>query len=262
MSGICTNRLTLEEDLAFWGRHGIVDVGVPLRKVGNRDAQRVADAGVRVSNLLAWGRHSTIAPLGPRITSSSSLPSSKLPRCAEKLSSLRRVPPVLSVGRKQHSRGASLPSSCSWAHLSVCLLEHTNQLRHDVGFVHSLRDAVDLARPVEVGVVVEVNVCWMERGLALTLAEAADLIGLVQVSDTMPGTHCTPDRAVPGDGIIPLGRVLGEVLATGYDGAFDLEMIGPRIEAEGYERAVPRAVSSLRNLLDGIDHRRAESGHR
>ena len=55
VNGICTNRLTLHEDLAFWERHGIVDVGIPLRKLGSGDARRVADAGLRVSNLLAWG---------------------------------------------------------------------------------------------------------------------------------------------------------------------------------------------------------------
>ncbi len=132
------------------------------------------------------------------------------------------------------------------------LLEHTNQLRVDVGFVHTLRDAVDLVRSVGIGVVVEVNACWMERGLAVTLADAADLIGLVQVSDTMPGTRCTPHRAVPGDGMIPLARILGDILAVGYTGAFDLEMIGPLIEAEGYEKAVPRAANALRVLLDDI----------
>ena len=262
MSGICTNRLTLEEDLAFWGRQGIVDVGIPLRKVGNRDAQRVADAGVRVSNLLAWG---------PPLEDRSSWPAyhELIELAFEQAATMRAEALVVTTGPAGSLSWEE--AALAWRELALelfagapvrVLLEHTNQLRHDVGFVHSLRDAVDLARPVEVGVVVEVNACWTERGLALTLAEAADLIGLVQVSDTMPGTHCTPDRAVPGDGIIPLGRVLGEVLATGYDGAFDLEMIGPRIEAEGYERAVPRAVSSLRNLLDGIDHRRAESGHR
>jgi hypothetical protein len=33
---------------------------------------------------------------------------------------------------------------------------------------------------------------------------------------------------------------------------FDLELIGPRIDAEGYERAVPRAVDALGALLDRL----------
>ena len=51
-------------------------------------------------------------------------------------------------------------------------LEHTNSLRVDVGFVHTLRDAVDLARRLDVGVCMEVNACWAERDLAATVGRA------------------------------------------------------------------------------------------
>jgi hypothetical protein len=33
---------------------------------------------------------------------------------------------------------------------------------------------------------------------------------------------------------------------------FDLELIGPRIDEEGYDRAVPRAVETLGALLDRL----------
>jgi sugar phosphate isomerase/epimerase len=217
---------------------------------------------VRVSNLLGWG---------PRLDDRSSWPEylERIDSAFEQAITMGAECLVVTTGP-----AGSLDwerAARSWSDLAEevfvgapvrVLLEHTNQLRHDIGFVHTLRDAADLVRPLGLGLVVEVNACWMERGLAHTLSDAADLIGLVQVSDTMPGTRCTPDRAVPGDGMIPLGRVLGEILAAGYRGAFDLEMIGPRIEAEGYEKAVPRALAALRVLLDGIDLRRAESGHR
>jgi sugar phosphate isomerase/epimerase len=122
-------------------------------------------------------------------------------------------------------------------------------LRVDVGFVHTLRDVVDLARRLEVGVVMECNACWAERGLADTIEAGADLFRLVQVSDFVIGTLCTPHRTVPGDGDIPLERILGQVAGAGYPGVFDLELIGPRIEEEGYDAAVPRAVKALEGLL-------------
>ncbi len=259
VNGICTNRLTLGEDLAFWHRHGITDVGIPLRKVRDGDAARVAAAGLRVSNLLGWG---------PPLDEPASWPGYRklIASAFEDAVTMDAEALVVTTG-PAGSLGWE-EAAATWCELSAelfrdapvrVLLEHTNQLRHDVGFVHTLRDAVDLVRASGMGVVVEVNACWMERGLARTLEEAAELIGLVQVSDTMPGTRCTPDRAVPGDGMIPLARVLAEILAVGYRGAFDLEMIGPRIEAEGYDRAVPRAVEALRVLLDDIDLGRAES---
>ena len=62
----------------------------------------------------------------------------------------------------------------------------------------------------------------------------------VQVSDAVAGSVTTPDRAVPGDGDIPLESLLGRILEAGYQGAFDLEVIGPRIEQEGYASAIGR----------------------
>jgi sugar phosphate isomerase/epimerase len=95
----------------------------------------------------------------------------------------------------------------------------------------------------------EVNACWAERDLASTIASSMDVIRLVQVSDFKIGTLATPDRRVPGDGDIPLARIIGQVLHAGYGGVFDLELIGPQIDAEGYESAVPRAVEVLGSML-------------
>ena len=131
-------------------------------------------------------------------------------------------------------------------------VEHTNSLRVDVGFVHSLRDVVDLARRLGTGVCMEVNACWAERGLADTIAGSSDVIRLVQVSDFAIGTLSTPNRLVPGDGDIPLERIIGQVLASGYTGVFDLELIGPKIDSEGYASAVPRAVDGLGRMLTAL----------
>jgi sugar phosphate isomerase/epimerase len=74
----------------------------------------------------------------------------------------------------------------------------------------------------------------------------------VQVSDYVVGTHTTPDRVVPGDGDIPLERILRTLVDAGYRGAYDIELIGPRIETEGYEQAVTRAVRHVDRLLREI----------
>ena len=132
-------------------------------------------------------------------------------------------------------------------------LEHTNSLRPDIGFVHRLRDAVDLARRLGIGVCMEINACWLERALDDTVADGVDTFRLVQVSDFVLGTVDTPNRAVPGDGDIPLARILGQVLAAGYAGAFDLEIIGPRIEQEGYESAVHRSVDNVAAILHELE---------
>ena len=45
---------------------------------------------------------------------------------------------------------------------------------------------------------------------------------------------------------------MGLLLAAGYPGAFDIELVGPRIEAEGYEMAVPRAVRAIEAVLERL----------
>ena len=128
-------------------------------------------------------------------------------------------------------------------------LEHTNSLRVDVSFVHTLRDAIDLARRLDIFVCMEINACWAERGLSRTIVEGIDRIGIVQVSDFAVGTLSTPNRLVPGDGDIPLRRIVDQLLDAGYEGVFDLELVGPKIEEEGYRSAIERSCVYVSELL-------------
>ncbi len=99
----------------------------------------------------------------------------------------------------------------------------------------------------------EINACWAERGLGDTIRNGVDTITIVQLSDFAIGTMNTPNRLVPGDGDIPMERIVGQLLAAGYCGVFDLEMIGPRIEEEGYASASVRAVEYVGDLLTNLD---------
>ena len=130
-------------------------------------------------------------------------------------------------------------------------VENTNGLRFDLGFLHNLRDTIDVAKRAGVGVCMEVNNIWGERALRATIAAGVDAIRMVQVNDFVVGTTSTPDRAVPGDGDIPLARIFGYLADAGYTGPYELEIVGPRIEAEGYPGAVRRSLEFIDRLLRG-----------
>ena len=130
-------------------------------------------------------------------------------------------------------------------------LEPTSQLRMDLAFLHSFDEALDFVDQIRspwLGVVLELNNAWIERRLYANIRARTDRIALVQVSDFKVGTMSASTRVVPGDGDIPLRRILGALGTAGYDRWYDIELIGPAIEAEGYESVVPRAIARFREL--------------
>ncbi|WP_232492487.1 sugar phosphate isomerase/epimerase family protein [Novosphingobium kaempferiae] len=132
------------------------------------------------------------------------------------------------------------------------LVENASPLNADIHMAHTLPDATLLARIAGIGVCVELHACWTEAMLRDNLADALPLAGLVQVSDYVLGDRSTPCRAVPGDGAIPLEAILRDVLDLGYRGLFDLELVGPRIAAEGPREACTRSARYLSDMLDRL----------
>ena len=136
------------------------------------------------------------------------------------------------------------------------MVENSSELYADVHIAHTLRDAVTLAELAGVGVCIDLFACWAEAGLRESIGRAMPGCQLVQVCDYVYGDRSLPSRAVPGDGAIPVRRILEWTLQAGYTGTFDLELIGPRIDAEGRLAAVRRSADilgeTLRELLDGL----------
>lgn len=264
VSAVSSWRWGLDEDLALWDRLGVRHVGLSLRKLeeagSERAVARLRDAGVRASNVVELGWWD----LADRSTWSR-----QADRLAVAVEAAHRLGGclVLTTGPARGMEWDAAADALGEALVPVravaeragvpLTLENTSPLRLDLSFVTTWRDTVDLARRLGVGACLEVNSCFAERDLEAAIHGARDVLGHVQVSDFVVGSLCTPDRAVPGDGDVPLGRVLGAVLAAGYAGAFEVEMVGPRIESEGYEPAIRRAVAHLDGLLASLDGARA-----
>ncbi len=131
-------------------------------------------------------------------------------------------------------------------------IENASALYADIHIAHSLADTVTLAERAGLGVCIELFFCWAEAGLEQLFARAMPRCRLVQLSDYVYGDRALPARAVPGDGAIPLERLVASLLAAGYGGAFDLELLGPRIDAEGAPAALARAAARVGALLERL----------
>jgi sugar phosphate isomerase/epimerase len=131
-------------------------------------------------------------------------------------------------------------------------IENASTLYADLHIAHSLRDTVALAEQAGIGICMDLYGCWTEAALRETMERAVPRCHIMQVSDYVYGDRALPARAVPGDGAIPLHRLLEWALAAGYQGAFDLELIGPRIDREGHLAAVRRAAEEVGKTLDSL----------
>ncbi|HUB58188.1 MAG TPA: sugar phosphate isomerase/epimerase [Mycobacterium sp.] len=129
------------------------------------------------------------------------------------------------------------------------LVENASSFNADIHIAHTLADTITLAGLAGIGLCIEWHACWMEAGLKTLLRQAIPMTGLMQVSDYVLGDRTAPCRAVPGDGVIPLDRILGDVLEAGYEGVFDIELVGPRIAAEGARAATQRAAQRVSEIL-------------
>src|SRR5579864_4235045 len=93
---------------------------------------------------------------------------------------------------------------------------------------------------------------WMKRDAREVLKRAAPHLALVQICDVIIGSTGRPPpggRVHIGEGELPIRRLMQEILDSGYEGVFDLEVLGPLIEKEGYDSAVRRCVANASALL-------------
>lgn len=246
VNSICSWGLPFQGDLELWADVGIDHVGLIEPKLDafgwEASPAAVRDAGLRVSSISCF-RSGTA-------------------RSLELCTKVGAKVLYLSTGgygpipweEAATAFGAEMqPLAGRAAELGVKLaVEPTNPLRADHSFVHSLRDALDLARRCGMSVVVDLYSTWYERGLEALLGANPDLLALVQVCDYTLGTTDMPNRSVVGDGDIPIGRILAATLEAGYTGPFDIEILGPRVEAEGYRSAIARSAERTSELLDHL----------
>ena len=259
VNAICTRGWPLERDLRFWQSNRYRQVGLVSYKLD--DAAAAADA-VRLAGLTV----SNVAIAQPFTLGQPENWAAQRERIGVLLEQAR----ALDAGCVYMNSGSSAsrmtvdesieafcaavaPVAARARALGVRLaLEPSAQANHDRGCVHSLRDALSVADQTGLDVVVDLQTCWLERGLAAMVSEHLDQVALVQVSDFVVGTEIRLSRSVPGDGDIPLRRIIGNLLEAGYPGAFDLEILGPRIEEEGYDSAVPRGAQWLSDCLTAL----------
>ena len=246
LSSICSMNQSLDEDFALWSDLGVDHVGLisPKFDIAGWDAGRLAivDSGLRVSSMSCYKdgiaqslEFSAAVDADVLYVVSGGAGSVPWDEAAEQFCD--DLAPLVARGRELGVRLA---------------VEPTNPLRTDVSFVHSVRDTIDLARMADMGIVIDFYSAWYERGLDELVHTNIDVVALVQICDYELGTFDMPNRSAVGDGAIPVERLMSLMLDAGYDGPFDLEILGPRIEAEGYRAPIARSLERASAMLERL----------
>ena len=128
-------------------------------------------------------------------------------------------------------------------------LEPTSHLYADASIAHRLTDTIALIRAAGIDLGIDLFACWFDADIEAAIAAGGGAAALVQVSDYVAGDRGLPCRAVPGDGMMRLERLIPQIHAAGFRGYYDIELFGPRIDAEGAEFALARAIERLGQLI-------------
>jgi sugar phosphate isomerase/epimerase len=258
ISALSSFRWSFDEDLALWRKLGTSWAGVISNKLGDDlDAgfTRLDEAGIRVAT--AIGANFDL-----------STPASWEARRAELHAMIDAVAAhggwsvYITHGRTTGAiwrdvfalfAEAVAPTVAHAREKGVRFAIETTE-RADVSFITNLRDGLYAAEQTGIGLVVDLNLCWMTRDLRELLLDAAPHIALVQISDTQIGKSMGPgalpmSRVPFGEGDLPIERLLRDVKDTGYAGPLDLELPGPLGETEGYEPVIRRGAEKASALM-------------
>lgn len=255
INALCSIRWSFEQDLDLWRRIGVHHAGLLISKLeGDRKAkgQLLRGAGIRPTTIVCGG-FDLSAP--DSWSETRKILNGALEFAAEYGCESVYFPPGCGTGSPWDEVVAQLGKAVApcvrYSQLCGVRLGIEPSLRVNVSFINSLRDAVDVCRQTGLAVVADFGNCWMEQDLHDVLQRASPHLCLIQITDMATQSAVKPGscRVQIGDGDLPLQRLLHAVLDTGYRGYFDLEVLGPDVEAEGYDRAVTRGVKRASALL-------------
>jgi len=131
-------------------------------------------------------------------------------------------------------------------------IEVIHPLRQDLSFINTLDDAREIASRAgrRGGYVLDFWHSGWERGLLDGIRrDAARCIHAVQVSDYKRATMRTMDRALLGQGILPLQAMIRALEDGGYRGWYEIEIISDDVDRVGYERVLRHTRRAMTRLL-------------
>ena len=88
-----------------------------------------------------------------------------------------------------------------------------------------------------------------DKRLSRHMAEVAPRTAMVQLGDARRPPEGEQNRCRLGDGVLPLAEIVAALKKAGYDGYYDVELLGEEIEAADYQGLLDHAKEAFRELV-------------
>jgi sugar phosphate isomerase/epimerase len=263
MNETTTFRWSFEEDVANYAAAGIPAIGVWRQKLsdcGQTKAQELLDrSGLRVSHLFWAGGFTGSEGRSYRESVEDAV---EAVRTAAALKTGTLV--VYSGARAGHTynhakrliQGALRELLPLAGELGVTLAVEPMHpgCATEWTFLTSLDDVLNLLGVVaspHVKMVLDTYHLGLTPGLLDRIAQIVPHVALVQLGDGRQPPNGEQNRCRLGDGNVPLKEIVAALKAAGYDGYYDVELLGEEIEPSDYHALLDHAKQAFAELMRG-----------
>ena len=121
-------------------------------------------------------------------------------------------------------------------------------------FLTSIDETLDLLNAIgnpRVKMVLDTYHVGQEPGFVERIPELAPYVALVQLGDALHPPDGEQNRCRLGEGTIPLREIIAALKSAGYDGYYDVELLGEEIETPDYVSLLQHARTAFDELVGG-----------
>jgi sugar phosphate isomerase/epimerase len=122
---------------------------------------------------------------------------------------------------------------------------------HDFTFLTNVPDTLDILSSIghsNVGIVFDCYHMAQDRTVLQWLPQVVPYIRLVQCGDAKRAPLGLQNRCLLGEGSVPLAEIILTIERYGYDGYYEVELLGEDVEDYDYEHLLDASRSHLRSL--------------
>lgn len=258
---LTTFRWTLEEDVDSYRAAQIPGIGVWRRKVADfgeeKACELLAHSGLKVSNLLWAGGFTGSDGRSFRESVEDALDAVRLAAamhadCLVVYSGARAGHTHNHARRLLREALRELLPAAEAEQVTLAVEPVHPGCASDFSFLTSLDDSLELLRQFNhprLKLVFDTYHLGFDESVVARLASVVPDIALVHLGDGKRPPDGDQNRCRLGDGVVPLTRIVAALRQAGYDGWFDVELIGEDVETADYRELVQHSRDAFASLL-------------